>query len=122
MGGRFSLEARSTNGPLNIEFNKDAPVDSTLRLCASTTNSPVRAVLPPAFEGAFFLHSSLWPRPVVHADEHVEDPAGEGRQRIIETQYVGRGDAKGQVSWGPGTHPRGSVNLATTNLSIMLEL
>jgi hypothetical protein len=124
-GGEFVVEAHTSNAPLEVRFS-DAPVDSVLQLSAKSSNAPVSVGLHPTYEGTFSLKSSIF-RPRVDVDEGVEDPKGEGRDRKIDFNAVGK-DVKGSVRWveedgdDDGFEKRGCVELVTSIFSAHLRL
>ncbi|KAI0067598.1 hypothetical protein BV25DRAFT_1794551 [Artomyces pyxidatus] len=122
-GGAFNVAARSTNSPVEV-VTVDSPADSILHLAISTTNSPVRATLHPAYEGTFVLSTTNF-IPIVKQDEGVEDPTGRGRERNVQVKSVRNRVLNGEVTWIPSEHEggtAGSVSLRTTNSPAVLTL
>jgi hypothetical protein len=122
-GGSFIVSAHSTNSPVSVSV-KDSPADSTLSLIGKTSNGRASANLHRAFEGVFSAHTSNGR--VTLSTPKVEDPRGEGRERIIEhlnwDKY--RKSVTGSVHWGDDNkdEKKGSVVLQTSNSAIDLSL
>ncbi|KAI9508246.1 hypothetical protein F5148DRAFT_931999 [Russula earlei] len=122
-GGAFVVHARTSNGPLGLNFT-DQPPDSLLKLEAHTSNAPARVHLHPAYEGFYKLRTTFFP-PVLAVDDNVEDPTGRGRKRVIDEKTVGRGPFRilhGDVVWVPQDEgaPKGKVDVSTTNSPVQL--
>jgi hypothetical protein len=119
-GGAFNVSAVTSNAHLAVEFPSQ-PVDSVLRLEATTTNSPASVWLHSAYEGLWNLMSTILPSSVdVH---NVEDPSGRGRKRYVEDGKIGRGVMFGSVRWGPGRQKGQSrVNVKTSHSGAHLFL
>jgi hypothetical protein len=118
-GGQFIVETLTSNSPLVVKFPY-AAIDSVLHLSAKTSNSPAFVELNPAYEGTFSLTTSIF-RPRVDVNENVEDPTGEGRQREVDFNTVGK-ELKGSVHWGDDTENQGHVELVTSILPAHLRL
>ena len=121
-GGKFSVDAFTSNSPLHIEF-ADAPVDSILRFIGLTSNSPALAVLHPTYQGDFLVKSTLF-GPKLDITEGLEDPKGEGRTRTVDASKVG-GQIVGKVYWGSEEESKkafGHVELGSTLLRATLKL
>ena len=118
-GGAFSVCAHTTNSPIEVVYD-DSPVDSFLKFNALSTNSPVRAVLHRAYEGAFAI-STTNADAVLDRLRDVEDPSGQGRGRGLTARST-KNHISGKVEWMPYSDYKqaGSVNLATTNNMITL--
>jgi hypothetical protein len=111
LGGRFSIEGRSANAPVLLNVN-EAPADSNLDLTGVTSLGPVRAHLPPAYEGSFQAATSLSRVTVQVLD--VEDPKGDGRKRTVQKSQSGA-SASGSVHWGDEKRKTaGNVKLSTS--------
>ncbi|KAI0043762.1 hypothetical protein FA95DRAFT_1498100, partial [Auriscalpium vulgare] len=122
-GGAFSVEASTTNSPLNIA-TLDAPPDSVLHLTARTTNSPAVVRLHPAYEGSFTAVTTNF-SPALDRLPDVEDPTGEGRPRSVEIQSVRGRTLYGAVRWVPSHHKEGragSVSVSSTNSPVKVTL
>ncbi|KAI0755025.1 hypothetical protein C8Q80DRAFT_1117540 [Daedaleopsis nitida] len=120
--GNFHVVARSLNAPLKLAF-EDAPVDSSLTVTASTSNSPARVALHSTFEGVFDLMSSSIFRPEVDLGP-VDDPAERGRTRQVRFSTQKGTRRSGSVSWGKGDGATsgGRVVVETTNAPLSLVL
>jgi len=124
-GGTFLVHGRTSNSPLRLDFNDQAP-DSQLRLEAHTTNGPARVHLHPSFEGLFKAQTTILPA-VVDSDENVADPAGRDRTRRVDVRTIGRGAriVHGEVAWIPQDKevaPAGRVEISTTHSPLQLLL
>ena len=98
----------------------DSPVDSRLLLRANSTISPVDVQLHSAYEGRFFLETSL-SRPDVVVKE-VEDPSGHGRKRHIDIRAVKGNKIDGDVSWSEAGKARGDVQISSPWAPVTLVL
>ena len=121
-GGTFGVHAHTTNGSIKIVYD-DAPVDSVLKFDAHTTNSPVHAVLHPAYEGTFCLRTTLC-EVVLDPLRDIEDPSGLGRKRRLSTHSVNKQVECGGVEWQPSKSDgqAGSVDIRTTDNLIKLSI
>ncbi|KAJ8592473.1 hypothetical protein M405DRAFT_812664 [Rhizopogon salebrosus TDB-379] len=113
-GGKFRVDAKTVNAPLSLSYGYvDSPLDSQLNCEASTLNAPATVHLHSAFEGSFTIGSSIIGPSL---EQHrVEDPAGEGRERLITTSR-GTGRIQGSVRWVGVEHSEsglGSVQVST---------
>ncbi|OAX40230.1 hypothetical protein K503DRAFT_768789 [Rhizopogon vinicolor AM-OR11-026] len=111
-GGEFRVDAQTANAPLTLTY-VDSPLDSQLNSKAITLNAPATVHLHSAFEGSFSIGSSIIGPSV---EQHrVDDPAGEGRKRLITTSRS-RGHIQGSVRWVGVEHSGaggGSVQVST---------
>jgi len=98
----------------------DSPVDSRLLLKANSTLSPVDVQLHSAYEGRFFLETSL-SRPDVVVRE-VEDPSGQGRKRNVDIRAVRGNRIDGDVSWSEAGKDRGEVLISSAWAPVTLVL
>ena len=116
------MHARTTNGPIMIIY-RGSPVDSVLNFDASSTNSPIHAVLHNAYEGKFSLLTTN-SKVMLHHPRDVEDPSGLGRKRRLSTHPVNEQDVHGEVEWSPSrsNEQAGSVDIKTTNGMIKLSI
>lgn len=116
------MHARTTNGPITIVY-RDSPVDSVLNFDASSTNSPIHAVLHDAYEGEFSLLTTN-SKVVLDHPRNVEDPSGLGRKRRLSSHSVNEQDAYGEVEWSPSRSNgrAGSVDIKTTNKMVKLSI
>lgn len=115
-GGSFDIIGKTSNSFADIRV-VEAPVDSLLTLDAHTSNSPIRATLPRAYEGSFDVTAMPWTSPTLRFEADVSDPAGRGRKRNVWTRIASRGHVAGQVRWeaGSGYAKEGSATLKTSN-------
>jgi hypothetical protein len=120
-GGTFSVHTHSTNGPIKVIFG-DSPVNAVLNFDAQSTNSPVHAVLHPAYEGTFSMHTTN--ADAVLDDSHKVDPSGHGRRRRLFIDSASNRDMHGELEWLPSINDKqaGSVNISTTNALIKLTI
>ena len=116
------MHARTTNGPITIGYH-DSPVDSVLNFEASSTNSPIHAVLHDTYEGRFSLLTTNSKAMLDHSRD-AEDPSGLGRKRRLSTHSVSKQDVYGEVEWSPSRRDgrAGSVDIKTTNQLIKLSI
>lgn len=124
-GGSFEVFVKSVNGPVEVKY-KTAPVDSILNFEASTSNSHVGTTLHKTFEGDFVVRTSPYFPVDVRMEVEVEDPAGKGRRRHLESSIIGRGVNQGKVWWekddGVKEKRLSTVSLSTTNSPAHLYL
>jgi hypothetical protein len=121
-GGTFGVHTHTTNGPIKVVFD-DSPVDSVLNFDAQSTNSPVHAVLHPAYEGTFSMHTTNADA-VLDDSRNVEDPSGHGRKRRLSIDSASNYDMHGGLEWVRSTNDNqaGSINISTTNTLIKLTI
>jgi hypothetical protein len=109
-GGRFSVNAETSDGPLIMTF-PTSPTHSLLNLDAQTSNSPANVWLNHAFEGEFTLASSM-----VFVDQRpFFDPM---KLRTIFYSDWKNGLVVGNVRWKMPifkSKVQGLVRVATTN-------
>lgn len=117
-GGRYLVTAASSNGPVTVRF-PTSPLDSVLKLSASTSNSPAFVSLDPAYEGSLALSTSNF-SPLLQR-RNTKDPAGKGRTRHIKVNSYGRSVLKGSVSWS-GWDGSGTVEVNSSNSPVTLEI
>ncbi|KIM59348.1 hypothetical protein SCLCIDRAFT_1217913 [Scleroderma citrinum Foug A] len=77
-GGKFDVDASTTNGPVDLKFIK-SPVSALLKAKAKSTIGRVKVALAPEYEGYFSGSSVI--RDVSLVNRNVEDPEGKGRRR-----------------------------------------
>jgi len=118
-GGRFALHAATVRGKVNVRI-PDAPVDSVLDLTAETVLADVDVYMHPTFQGDLRLDTVLGPAKLDDASG-AEDPAGEGRTRVVKLDRVSSGSLKGATWWGDG-EPLGSARLKTTLAPVTLHI
>lgn len=97
-----------------------APINSTVRVDATTSIGAVGVKLPNTFEGSFIAATSLSSLSVKF-DDSVEDPMGAGRERRHEYRQEAGWWADGRVWWSDEGKGRGIVNLRTSMAPIMLQ-
>jgi hypothetical protein len=121
-GGAFGVHAYTTNGPVKIVCG-DSPVDFVLDFKAQSTNSPVHAVLPHAYEGTFSLQTTN-SRVVLDDSHRVEDPSGRGRERLVSKHSVSRQVMYGEIEWSPSSHDSraSALDITTTNALVTLSI
>ncbi|KIK05412.1 hypothetical protein K443DRAFT_130445 [Laccaria amethystina LaAM-08-1] len=115
----YTILASTALGKVNVNFT-DSPVDSRLLLKANSTLSSVDVQLHSAYEGRFFLETSL-SRPDVVVRE-VEDPSGQGRKRAIGVRAVKGNKIDGEVSWSEAGKERGEVQISSAWAPVTLFL
>jgi hypothetical protein len=116
-GGDFAIDASNNNSPLRVQLPV-APIDHVLFLSARSYGASIRVDLPPTYEGAFLLSSSL--RPNMKVAEDLGDPEGEGRIRQITLDNTGH-DIAGNITWA-GVEREGSVEITSQTLDATLNL
>jgi hypothetical protein len=121
-GGAFGVHTYTTNGPVKIVFG-DSPVDFVLDFKAQSTNSPIHAVLPHAYEGTFSLQTTN-SRVVLHDSHRVGDPSGRGRERLVSKHSVSRQVMYGEIEWSPSSHDdrASALDITTTNALATLSI
>jgi len=121
--GRFSLDARTSNGRLNVNI-PTIPFDSALKLTGRTSNSPVDVVLDNrgSFEGTYTAEtSSYMGMPSVERADAGDER--NGQRRVLQRLIGGKGSSRGQVFWGRWDKGRdGSVEVRTSNSQIHLRV
>ncbi|KAJ6564076.1 hypothetical protein B0H19DRAFT_991161 [Mycena capillaripes] len=118
--GSFNLTARTANAPLSLTI-PSAPPSSNIILRATTALGPAQIALPATYEGAFEAFTSL-ASVSVKVDEKAEDPTGEGRERKVAFEQVGRAGTRGRVGWSEEGMGRGSIRVRTAIAPVILEL
>ncbi|KAI0312001.1 hypothetical protein OF83DRAFT_1148206 [Amylostereum chailletii] len=126
--GIFQVSARTTHAPSALVFSS-SPIDSTLRLRSSTSDHPALVRLHPAYEGTFTLRSSGATPELVYSRAEA-DPAGQGRDRVVEVGEMKRGFLGGWTEWveskvmvwAGNARERGEIEVETTNSPARLEL
>lgn len=121
--GAFRVNTRTTNAVARVTVT-DAPANSLLNASAVSSNAPVIFEAHAAFEGSFELYSARFSPPTVEQPHPVEDPLGEGRNRTVQVNTIGRGAIRGEVGWEP-KHEKaksGHIRLKTSNAGASLFL
>ncbi|CAK5284905.1 unnamed protein product [Mycena citricolor] len=120
-GGCFTLLTQTSNGRLDTRI-LSAPLDSTLKIEARTSNNAASLALPAAYEGSFSVATSNGPATVHRVEGRERDPrcvvAGgdcEPRERQVKITAPRKGQAAGTVYWDEGNASRGEVTLKTSN-------
>ena len=120
--GAFSVVARTSNSPLDVNFLAHAP-DGLLKLDAHTSNSPAKVQLHPSFEGTLKLRTSVFV-PTVDPDLEAVDPAGRDRTRSVNVSPVGR-VIHADATWLPedeALKPDGEVKVSTSHSPLLVQL
>jgi len=121
-GGRFSIDARSSNGHLNLNI-PTIPFDSALKLVGKTSNSPADVSLDKrgSFEGTYKLDTSNVGMPTVQRADR--DDEKDGQRRLLERTFGGKGSLQGRVYWGRWDQGRdGVLELATSNSRVTASI
>ncbi|KAI0071184.1 hypothetical protein K474DRAFT_1712689 [Panus rudis PR-1116 ss-1] len=118
-GGRFSVSAKSTNDPLQVNIHS-APLESHIDFNGESTNAPTTVTLPRTFEGSLNVRSTN-AHNYLYQDENAEDPAGKGRTRTVTLRGL-KQILQGYVYWEKGGEKRGSVTVQTTNSPALIKL
>ncbi|KAF5384479.1 hypothetical protein D9757_006459 [Collybiopsis confluens] len=122
----YSITA-STSGAIDLSVPA-LPLDSTLRLAASSSGASVTARLPDTYEGAFTITSGL---PTKVFLTHEEDPAGLGRQRVLGPSRLDRDlgsrddngiykNRSGTIYWDERNRNKGMIDLKSRNSKVEL--
>ncbi|KAF5342520.1 hypothetical protein D9611_001209 [Ephemerocybe angulata] len=122
-GGKFNVTATTSNAKVGLTFPQ-APVKSTLKLSAHTSNGGVDVSLHPTYEGSYLLTSSATQNLRVIADENEADPEGKGRKRIVNNKFVTKGFVNGETYWESKDEKEdywGSALLTTSNAHVTLK-
>jgi len=121
-GGSFGVHAHTTNGFIKIVY-EDSPVGSVLNSDVRSTNAPVHVALHRAYEGTFSLRTTNSPASLDQLN-HVEDPSGRGRERVLSSRSTNGHVVYGEVEWSPSSRDSraGSVDVSTTNGFAQLSL
>ncbi|KAJ3508822.1 hypothetical protein NLJ89_g5547 [Agrocybe chaxingu] len=101
-GGEYTVDGHTNNSPVRISF-PTAPVNSTLVLTGTTSNSPATVELHPTYEGTVSLSTSSWFAAELRWDGDVEDPSGDGRRRLVDESNRRRGVFEGAIHWVDGS-------------------
>ncbi|KAG9105387.1 hypothetical protein FRC07_009324 [Ceratobasidium sp. 392] len=96
-GGHFTVQTRTTNGQLNVQF-PTSPIDSLLDFDGHTTNSPADISLHASYEGSFRIKTSNGGPEV--DNEHARDPTGKGRYRTVNVSKSSKNEVQGKIFWG----------------------
>ncbi|KAJ6576462.1 hypothetical protein DFH09DRAFT_914485, partial [Mycena vulgaris] len=120
-GGNFRVKTDNSNGPLTTQV-VSCPVDGVLSLEAKTSNSPASVTLPPTYEGGFTLTTSNAGADVRRLAPNEQDPAGQGRQRVLEMKKATGSKSAGAVYWDKKHIHRGGVTLKSSNGSVSIHL
>ncbi|KAJ4483603.1 hypothetical protein J3R30DRAFT_1807628 [Lentinula aciculospora] len=89
------------------------PLNSALNLTAYSTNGRVTASLPATYEGSYALTTTN-NLGEVH-NEHAEDPAGLGRERVWDSDSTRHNENRGSVYWNESDKDKGAVVLKSIN-------
>ncbi|KAL0955720.1 hypothetical protein HGRIS_001938 [Hohenbuehelia grisea] len=118
-GGSYDVTGVTSNSEVVFDFPA-SPIDSVLHLKGKTSNGNAIATLNPAYEGAFYLKTTLF-RPEVQRTG-ATDPSGRERRRSVEYSTYQRGLVQGRVKWAGSHAAGGSVELQTSNLPVTLKI
>jgi len=122
-GGRFSIDARTSNGHLSLNI-PTIPFDSALKLVGRTSNSPADVSLDKrgSFEGTYKLDTSSYMGiPTVQRADR--DDQKDGQRRILERSFGGKGSSQGRVYWGRWDQGRdGTLELKTSNAKVSASI
>ena len=116
----FDISLKTSNSPLRVQMVA-SPIDSKLKLDASTTNGAATVLLDPGYEGSFHLRTSN-NRPTVKRNYDVRDPKDQGRKRTVTYKTVGKRELIGDIYWGAQKSTNMSVNVRTSNAPVTLEV
>ncbi|KAH8103839.1 hypothetical protein BXZ70DRAFT_904994 [Cristinia sonorae] len=109
-GGSFDIKTTTTNASIDLTF-PICPTSARLSLDAHSSNAPVNITLHPSYEGSFDLKASTWMGTSVKYQDVIEDPAGKGRQRLVEVLDDKKGHAEGSVQWRGDTVGAGGARV-----------
>jgi len=121
LGGLFHTTATTSNGRLEVDFPASPPY-SRLNFMGKTSNAQAAVSLNPAYEGLFYLQTSISDIRV-NQDKSVIDPSGRDRKRSLNIKQAGKRLVSGDVYWGyAGSKVPGSVSVRTSNAHVDLNL
>jgi hypothetical protein len=98
-GGRFSITAKTSRGPIDIDFG-ETPLNHSLTLDASTSFDNIKVVIPPTYEGHWKMKALSPYREIVDNRPTYTDPAGENRERVLRVDRQNPFVEEGAVVWG----------------------
>ncbi|PPR03988.1 hypothetical protein CVT24_008307 [Panaeolus cyanescens] len=111
-GGMFDVAVSAMNGPLDIKFATQ-PLDSKLKLAASSTNYRPSVLLNTAYEGSFDVYGH---NPTLRCDSTIADPTGRNRPRICWSTS-GSHDLSGFTYWEKEHERSGRITFSAMNTS-----
>lgn len=97
-GGSFNVTAHGANASVVLDVSA-APVDSRLETNARAVGARADVVLHPTFEGTFLVESARVGGAKLHVRKGIEDPAGRGRKRRVETFNLRHQRIGGFLGW-----------------------
>ncbi|KAH7921450.1 hypothetical protein BV22DRAFT_1198201 [Leucogyrophana mollusca] len=121
-GGSFKVSTTTSNSPLMLKF-PSSPASSHLECTARTSNSHADVQMHAAFEGRFEVDTSnMWPS--LQQRQDVEDPAHQGRRRVVDEVRRTKNHISGKVYWGNEGVGRngGFVSVRTSNAMAKLTV
>ncbi|CAK5279697.1 unnamed protein product [Mycena citricolor] len=119
-GGIFPVDVATSNGKLSAKI-LSAPIDTTLRVNARTSNALAVLELPATYEGTFEVATSNAATAVHQANPDVPDPKCRrrgpscGRSRQLVTRMHSKGTVAGSVYWDRENEARGEAVLKSSN-------
>ncbi|TDL19372.1 hypothetical protein BD410DRAFT_792189 [Rickenella mellea] len=119
-GGEFIIDAKSVNQAVNVNVSTQ-PLESSLKLKASTISAPVTVALAPAYEGDLSL-STFWGDVTVEQDGTVVDPSGKERKRNVYLDVKSKSKVLGYVSWDEERKEGSFVDISSFNAPVAVHL
>ncbi|KAJ2932547.1 hypothetical protein H1R20_g4575, partial [Candolleomyces eurysporus] len=98
-GGRFSIVAKTTRAPIDIDFG-ETPLNHSLTVDASTSFDNINLVIPPTYEGNWKMKALSPYREIVDNRANYTDPTGENRERVLSVDRQNPFVEEGTVVWG----------------------
>ncbi|KAG9017824.1 hypothetical protein FRB95_011312 [Tulasnella sp. JGI-2019a] len=122
-GSGFHILTSTSNNHLDITIPA-APLDSHLTYTGTTSNSPSRLVLPPAFEGKILSRTSNAKSEFHFDSSSSKDPSGQGRSRRFANEKILRGTFEVETWWGDDRdHTEfGEAQIHTSNGPVSISL
>lgn len=118
-GGNFTMVVSTKNASVDISYGV-APVDSILNCVVSTSNADAKVHLHPTYEGDVTLTTSNG-QTSVHQADGIEDPSGQGRERLVAWKHMWRWWLIGWIGWGEKKQA-GSLVVSSSNGRIYLYM
>lgn len=99
-GGRFAIDAKTTRGPIEINF-EETPLKPKLHINAVTSFNNVKVSLPTTYEGLWKMRA-LFPsrRDIIDYRGEYTDPSGEKRDRALWVDRDNLFVTEGALVWG----------------------
>lgn len=136
-GGRFSINARTSNGRLTLNA-PTIPNEAVVKLNGRSSNSPVDIQLDRkgSFEGAFKAYTSSYMGvPTVERADgklfvfyfflsnlRASESENGNHRRVLETSHAGKGTNEGRVYWDEWKGAEGVVEARTSNAEVFLSI